>query len=191
MSGARWHGIRWTAPVAAVTIGCSPAPAPEPGTATAPSGRPPASVPAHPAVRPAPPFRYEAGTLRDPFEPPVSEWDRGADHGLSPAPDLQRARTALEGFEMEELRVVGILAARDARAALVRDPGGHVHAVRVGDYVGRDFGRVEAIEDTGLVLLEAIADGSGDWVTRVRNLPMHAPDAGARQPPGMEPRGDA
>jgi len=50
---------------------------------------------------------------------------------------------------MEELRVAGILAARGARSALVRDPRGHVHAVRVGDYVGRDFGRVEAIAPDG------------------------------------------
>ncbi len=180
MSRAARHGTWWAAPLAAMAVGCSHAPVPEPATTTAPRGRPPASVPAHPTPRPAPAFLYESGTLRDPFQPPASEWGSSADHGRSPAPDLQRPRTALEGFAMEELRVAGILAARGARSALVRDPSGHVHAVRVGDYVGRDFGRVEAIEDTGLVLLEAIADGSGDWVTRTRKLPLHRaePDPG-------------
>ena len=175
-------------PLAAMTMGCSQPSASEPGTTTAPPGRPSASVPAHRNARPAPPFLYERGTLRDPFQPPASEWGRGVDHGRSPAPDLQRARTALEGFAMAELRVVGVLASRGTRSALVRDPGGHVHAVRVGDYVGRDFGRVEAIGDAGLVLLEAIADGSGDWVTRTRTLAMDRPEASPGRP--ME-RGDA
>lgn len=189
MSGGAWQGIPWAAALAVMTIGCSQAPAPKPGAATAPAGRPAASVPAHRTAGPAPPFLYEPGTLRDPFQPPVSNWDRGGDHGRSPAPDLERARTALESFAMEELRVVGILGARGGRSALVRDPGGHVHAVRVGDYVGRDFGRVEAIEDAGLVLLEAIADGSGDWVTRTRRLPLHRAEVDPAQ--STERRRDA
>ena len=78
---------------------------------------------------------------------------------------------------MDELRMVGTLSGQGLRSALVRDPGGRVHPVRIGDYVGRDFGRVEAIGDAGLVLLEAIADGAGDWVTRTRTLPMHRPEA--------------
>ena len=179
----------WAAPLAAATMGCSQPRAPDPGTATAPPGPPVASVPSPPAAVPAPSFRYEPGTLRDPFQPPVAAWDRGGDPGQSPAPDLQRARTALEGFALEELRVVGILAARGARAALVREPGGHVHAVRVGDYVGRDFGRIETIGDAGLVLLEAIADGGGDWVTRTRTLPLHVAEAHPGQ--STEPGRDA
>ena len=90
---------------------------------------------------------------------------------------------------MDELRMVGSLAGKGARSALVRDPGGRVHAVRVGDYVGRDFGQVEAIGDAGLVLREAIPDGSGNWVTRTRTLPMRRVEAGSGQL--MEPRGDA
>ena len=172
----------WAAPLAAATMGCSQPPAPHPGPAT-PPGPPSASVPAPPPARPAPPFRYEPGTLRDPFQPPVAAWDRGGD------PGRHRALTALEAFALEELRVVVILATRGARSALVRDPGGRVHAVRVGDHVGRDFGRVEAIGDAGLVLLEAIADGGGDRVTRTRTLPMHRADADPGQ--SMEPRGDA
>ena len=91
---------------------------------------------------------------------------------------------------MQELRMVGVLAGSGARSALVGDPDGMVHAVRVGDYVGRDFGRVEAIGDAGLVLIEAIADGSGGWVTRQRAMRLSRPAPGPSHPV-MEPRGDA
>ena len=189
MSRPAWRGTLW-APVAALTIGCSPAPPPGSTTAAWPPGRPAASVPAHRTVRPAPPFRYESAGLRDPFQPPVSEWGREDDQGNSPAPDLERARTVLEGFAMEELRMVGVLVGGGTRSALVGDAGGMVHAVRVGDYVGRDFGRVESIEDTGLLLVEAIADGSGGWVTRKRTMRLSRPDPRPSHPV-MEPRGDA
>ena len=189
MSRPAWRGTLW-APLTAITIGCSPAPPPESKTAAWASGRPAASVPTHQTVRPAPPFRYESAGLRDPFQAPVSGWERGDDRGHSPAPDLQRRRTVLEGFSMQELRMVGVLAGGGARSALVGDPDGMVHAVRVGDYVGRDFGRVDAIGDAGLVLIEAIADGSGGWVTRQRAMRLSRPAPGPSHPV-MEPRGDA
>ena len=189
MSLPAWRGTLW-APLTAMTIGCSPAPPPEAKTAAWPSGRPAASAPTHQAFRPAPPFRYESAGLRDPFQAPVSEWGRGDDEGRSPAPNLERARTVLEGFAMEELRMVGVLAGSGKRSALVGDPDGMVHGVRVGDYVGRDFGRVEAIGDTGLVLVEAIADGSGGWVTRKRTMRLARPDPDPSHPV-MEPRDDA
>lgn len=188
MSAGR--GTPWAAPLAALIIGCSRATPPAPETGAAPPHRPPASVAARSIARPASPFPYESGELRDPFQAPVSEWDRGEDHRQAAAPDLRRARTSLEGFAMEELRMVGTLSGQGVRTALVRDPGGHVHALRVGDYLGRDFGRIEAIGDAGLVLLEAIADGSGDWVTRTRTLQMHRPDTGSGHP-SMEGPGDA
>ena len=189
MNRAGWCRAFW-APFAAVTIGCAPAPPPEPTTAARPPDRPSTTVPSHRTVRPAPPFRYESAGLRDPFQAPVSEWERGDDRGRSPAPDLQRRRTVLEGFSMQELRMVGVLAGSGARSALVGDPDGMVHAVRVGDYVGRDFGRVEAIGDAGLVLIEAIADGSGGWVTRHGAMRLSRPAPGPSHPV-MEPRGDA
>lgn len=171
-----WHRTPWAAPLAALTIGCSQALPPEPEAEAVTPDRPSTPVAVRPIARPASPFPYESTGLRDPFQAPVPERNRG-DHREAAAPDLRRARTALEGFAMEELRMVGTLSGQGARCALVRDPGGLVHAVRVGDYVGRDFGQVQAIGDAGLVLHEAIADGAGDWVTRTRTLPMHRPDA--------------
>lgn len=188
MSG--WPPIRWAVPLAALAMGCSEAPPPAPATGAAPPDPVSASVAARSITRPAPPFLYESGGLRDPFQAPVPEWDRGENHRQAAAPDLRRVRTALEGFTMEELRMVGTLSGQGARSALVRDPSGQVHAVRIGDYVGRDFGRVEAIEDARLVLLEAIGDGTGEWVTRTRTLPMSRPDADSGQAV-LERPGDA
>ena len=96
----------------------------------------------------------------------------------------------LETFAIAELQMVGVLAGRDRRVALLRDPGGHVHRVRVGDYVGRDFGRVQTIGDAGLDLVESIADGSGGWVRRSRVLPLSRSGADST-PVSVEETADA
>ena len=49
-----------------------------------------------------------------------------------------------------------------------------VHQVRVGDYLGQDFGRVEAILPTALVLRELARDVSGQWSQRQVRLPLGA-----------------
>ena len=161
----------WGAPLAALALGCSE-PRPEGTDAfVAPPERPSTTVAPAPSASPPAPFHYDGAALRNPFEAPVS----GAaidDRPAAPGPDLQRARTVLETFAIAQLQMVGVLAGGDRRVALLRDPGGHVHRVRVGDYVGRDFGRVQTIGDAGLDLVESIADGSGGWVRRSRALPL-------------------
>ena len=179
----------WGAPLAALTLGCSE-PRPE-GTDVfeTPSERGSTTVAPAPPAGPPAPFHYDGAALRDPFEAPVS----GAgidDRPASPGPDLTRARTVLETFAVAELQMVGVLAGGGRRSAVLRDPGGRVHRVGVGDYVGRDFGRVHAIGHAGLDLVESIADGSGGWVTRSRTLPLFRSDPDSK-PAHLEEPADA
>ena len=179
----------WGAPLAALALGCSE-PRPQGTDAFAAPPEPPSTTVAPaPSASPPAPFHYDDAAVRNPFEAPVS----GAaidDRPAAPGPDLQRARTVLETFAIAELRMVGVLAGGGRRIAVLRDPVGHVHRVRVGDYVGRDFGRVQTIGDAGLDLLESIADGSGGWVRRARALPLSrsGPDS---KPVAVEEPADA
>ena len=118
------------------------------------------------------PFTYTADRLRNPFEPPPPSRGDGERAAALAAPDLQRPRTRIEEFPVEALRMVGTLEYKGAQRALVRDPLGDFHAVRVGDYLGVDFGRVRAIGAAAIELVESIADGSGGWVTRPRTLSL-------------------
>ena len=130
------------------------------------------TVAATPSLSAPAPFTYTADGLRNPFEPPPPSRGDGERTTALAAPDLQRPKTRLEEFPVEALRMVGTLEYEGAQRALVRDPLGDFHAVRVGDYLGADFGRVRAIGAAAIELVESIADGSGGWVTRPRTLAL-------------------
>lgn len=159
------------APLAMLAVGCAEPPTHDLEAFVADPARPAARAAAPPVAPPAPTFEYDARAGRDPFEPPA-RW--GADAGPVPSatPDLDRQRSVLEQFAITELRMIGTLAADGVRAALVRDPDGRVHRVHAGDYLGRDFGRVEEVAEQGLEIVESLADGDNGWVTRRRSITL-------------------
>ena len=113
------------------------------------------------------PFAYAAGELRSPFQPPPVLKPRSAAGQPLVAPDFERAKGHLERFSLAQLRLVGNLSSREAHVALFRDPNGVVHPLRIGDHMGTDFGRIRAVGDAGIELVEIIRDANG-WVERTR-----------------------
>ena len=62
--------------------------------------------------------------------------------------------------------------ANDAGAfALVSGAGG-VPRVRVGDYLGRNHGRILAIDESRVDVMEIVPDGEGGWLERPRSLSL-------------------
>ena len=117
------------------------------------------------------PFVYAADDLRSPFQPPPAPASTVPTGRPPIAPDLERARGHLEQHPLAQLRLVGSLSGRQAHAALVRDPDGMIHPVGVGDYMGNDFGRIRAVSDAGLELVEIVRDPGG-WTERTRFIPL-------------------
>ena len=113
------------------------------------------------------PFAYAAGELRSPFQPPPVLKPLSAAGQPLAAPDFERAKGHLERFPLAQLRLVGNLSSRAAHVALVQDPNGVVHPLRIGDHMGTDFGRIRAVGDAGIELVEIIRDANG-WVERTR-----------------------
>ncbi|MGK2927623.1 MAG: pilus assembly protein PilP [Lysobacterales bacterium] len=137
--------------------------------------RPATPIPPIPAVRTYTPYKYEGLTGRDPFRQSTSE---GADQVVSggpakgPRPDLQRPREYLERFELDTLDMVGTFAKESSEWALVRDPDGVVHRVAVGNYLGKNHGKVSMISNDELQLSEFIADGVGGWLVRDASIAL-------------------
>jgi type IV pilus assembly protein PilP len=50
--------------------------------------------------------------------------------------------------------------------ALIRDPDGVIHRVSVGNYIGKNHGKVSGISYGEVRLSEFIADGIGGWLVR-------------------------
>jgi type IV pilus assembly protein PilP len=132
--------------------------------------------------RPAPPleplpvmkqfetFVYAAQDLRDPFSMPQRRDDESRSDG--PRPDPNRRKELLEGFPLDGLDMVGLIGEGEAQVGLVMDPQRVVHRVRVGNYLGQSDGRIVAIREDGLELVELIPDGSGGWLERPARLAL-------------------
>ena len=131
--------------------------------------KPAAPIPPIPAVRTYTPYEYDGLEGRDPFRRSTSE---GADEVASqsntggPRPDFQRTREYLERFELDTLTMVGTFYKESSEWALIRDPDGVVHRVSVGNYLGKNHGKVGLIDQDEVQLSEFISDGAGGWIVR-------------------------
>ena len=117
-------------------------------------------------------FTYAAQALRAPFEPPIRVADIVTSSGPEVKPDLQRSKEYLERFNIEAIRMVGSLEKDGQLWGLVTDAEQSVHRVRVGNYLGKDHGRIVEATETGLAIVEIVPNGVGGWIERPRTLEL-------------------
>jgi len=92
-----------------------------------------------------------------------------ADTGLTSEMEMEirnRNREELEQFELDSLRMVGTLQDTQENWGIVVDPGGMVHRVKVGNYAGRNIGKIVNIFEDRIELREIIRDSEGRWEER-------------------------
>lgn len=134
--------------------------------------QPPGPIEPAPVIRSYPSFTYGASALRSPFQPPQRLDPAVRRQGANEVrPDPQRVRQYLEGFDIEQLQMVGSLSNASGSFALLRGVSG-IHRLQVGDYLGRNEGRVVAISDSQIEVVEIVPDGAGAWQERPRTLAL-------------------
>lgn len=110
------------------------------------------------------PFSYNAdGSLNDPFKGRKAADSRGGG-GLQP--DTNRPKEALESFPLESLKFVGHFLQGTRNEALIAAPDRNVYKIRVGNYMGQNFGVVTSITRDEMTVKEMVQDGTGDYVER-------------------------
>jgi type IV pilus assembly protein PilP len=125
-----------------------------------------------PEVKPYEPFTYNnSSNLPNPFQPRKSEIQRGGRAGLN-QPDFARHKEELEEFSLESLKMVGYLFQDNIGYAIIRSPDGRLHRVKVGNYMGQNFGKITEITDGEVKLREMVQDSAGDWSKRISSLQM-------------------
>jgi type IV pilus assembly protein PilP len=137
--------------------------------------RPATPIPPIPPVRTYTPYVYEGLLGRDPFRQSTSEGsDQVAQSGPAkgPRPDLQRPREYLERYELDTLSMVGTFSKESSEWALMRDPDGVIHRVAIGNYIGKNHGKVNRISNDQVQLSEFIADGIGGWLVREASVAL-------------------
>lgn len=126
-------------------------------------------IPPLPQVKPYEPVAYDAGNLLDPFKPGKigSEQKKNAGGGLQP--DMNRPREPLEAYPLESLKYVGVMTRKKASYAIILVDGA-LYQVKLGNYMGQNFGVVTKISESEVTLKELIQDSAGDWVERESSL---------------------
>jgi len=87
--------------------------------------------------------------------------------------EFSRERQPLEALALGELFFTGTFRQGSAWVALIRS-GRVVHTVKVGDYLGPDWGRVQAVDQDGLDLRELKRNGQGLWSEQLRRWAVGA-----------------
>ena len=135
-----------------------------------------------PPIKPYERYLYQSAQagLRDPFTPFMEEEQKQEE--VAAAPDAEQQayndeilahnREELKGFELDSLRMVGTLQDADELWGIVRDNSGTVHRVQVGNYLGRNFGKILDIQDDKIELREIVKDDDGRWEERDASLAL-------------------
>lgn len=134
--------------------------------------RPKGSIEPLPKFLPYEAFTYGAASLRSPFQPPVKVDTVSRQKGTPEVkPDETRVKQFLEGFNIEGFEMVGSISNTNGFFALVNGAGG-IHRIKVGDYLGRNHGRVVAVDEAKIDVVEIVPDGDAGWLERPRSLAL-------------------
>lgn len=124
-----------------------------------------------PVLRTFETFEYTAQNLRDPFS---QSFDDAGASAAGPRPDMNRQREALEQFPLDGLDMVGTLGLGTVSAGLVKDSDGVIHRVKPGNYMGQNYGRITAVFDDRIELVELVPNGVGGWIERPATIALES-----------------
>jgi type IV pilus assembly protein PilP len=89
------------------------------------------------------------------------------------APNTKRPRQLLEQFPLDALKFVGVLKQGSDVWGLISQPGGEVDRVKIGDYMGQNYGKITNISDTSLTLEETVRIGD-KWEKKMTTFTLNA-----------------
>jgi len=125
-----------------------------------------------PEIKPYEPFAYDnSAALPDPFKPRKQEVKNTGGAGMN-QPDMARPKQELEEFPLEGMKMVGYLRKGKVGNAIIRSTEGKLHRVKVGNYLGLNFGQIISITESEVKIKEMVQDGAGDWLERDSSLQL-------------------
>lgn len=87
------------------------------------------------------------------------------------APELSRRKEELESVPLDTMRMVGYLDKASGPSALLR-MNNLIYPVKIGNYLGMNYGKIVKITETAIELREIVQDSSGDWIERRATLDL-------------------
>lgn len=139
-----------------------------------------------PEVMPYQAVAYNVESLLDPFKAskiePESKSKHGAGKGGDYQPDFdarELRNNLLEKYPLESLKMIGFLNVNNRPMAVIQVED-KIKQVKVGEYVGLDFGMVTRITVEAIELRELVQDAAGDWSERNSTLHLQSKDGGKK-----------
>ena len=87
------------------------------------------------------------------------------------APELARRKEPLEAFPLDSMAMVGSLDKAGVPTALLKVDS-LIYQVKVGNYLGQNYGKIVKITETAIQLREIVQDATGDWTERMTTLDL-------------------
>jgi type IV pilus assembly protein PilP len=83
-----------------------------------------------------------------------------------------RNKEELEQYELDSLGMVGTMENGDNYWGIIKDPSGAVHRIRVGNYMGRNTGKVLNVFEDRIEIREIVRNSQGRWEERQAEIAL-------------------
>lgn len=121
-------------------------------------------------------FNYSASQLRSPFMPPSLTLKATQEANIQGVrPDETRIKEPLEQFELNQLVYRGVVVSESGELyGLIQSPDGRIASVKVGNYLGKNHGRIAEITPTQINLIEIVPDSRVGYVEQPTSIAVTA-----------------
>jgi type IV pilus assembly protein PilP len=132
------------------------------------------SIPAPKQFKPEP---YVNASAMEPFsnqkltQALKRDSSQAASNAALVAPELARRKDPLEAYPLDTMALVGSIIKAGQPVALIKVDK-LLYQVKLGNYLGLNYGKVTKITETEVTLREIVQDAIGEWIERVATLQL-------------------
>jgi type IV pilus assembly protein PilP len=120
------------------------------------------------------PQAYTAMTSVEPFSPQkltVALKQEVRQPNSMLAAEINRRKEPLEAYPLDSMSMVGSVVKQGRQYALLKVDN-LLYQVKVGDYLGQNYGKISKITETDISLREIVQDAAGEWIERGASLQL-------------------
>jgi type IV pilus assembly protein PilP len=87
------------------------------------------------------------------------------------AAEINRRKEPLEAYPLDSMSMVGSVVKQGRPYALLKVDN-LLYQVKLGDYLGQNYGKITKITETDVSLREIVQDAAGEWIERTGSLQL-------------------
>ncbi|HZP67557.1 MAG TPA: pilus assembly protein PilP [Rudaea sp.] len=129
-------------------------------------------IPPLPVLKTFETFEYKDQEKRDPFAPSLEEQQQERANANAGAQIEKHPKEPLENFPLDSLKMVGTIGTGGTMEGLIKDPDNVIHRVHLHNYLGQNNGKITAIAEDHIDLVELIPNGTGGWMERQASVAL-------------------